>query len=396
MKVGIVLHNDIDVDVRVINQWNIFKKKSVDCYILCTGMSRAEDSERDVVRVATESAFYKFRFISASTLPLFKKFWRDQIIKRFQNSCVELLHVHDLYMAAPAVEAAKELNLPVVLDLHENYPEAFKKYSWTKKFPNKLFVNSDYWNKAELEALQSVNGIVALDENYRSGLQIKSKDHSHKIDAAVYPNVPDLSMFQEGKISHDKASDEFKIFYFGIVSYARFLHVASRAVKLLNEKGEKVRLVIAGNVIKSDQEYFKTEVLNEFVEHIPWIDLKDLGANVQCMDACISPIEKNAQHESGVANKVFQYMYFGKPVLVSNCIPQQRLIENENCGLVYEYRDNQALADHIKWLIDNPDGARQMGENGRNSILEKYNTGVLGNSLIDLYSKVLRRYSAKD
>ena len=34
---------------------------------------------------------------------------------------------------------------------------------------------------------------------------------------------------------------------------------------------------------------------------------------------------KNEQHESGVANKIFQYMWAGKPLIVSNCLPQQRM-----------------------------------------------------------------------
>ena len=97
---------------------------------------------------------------------------------------------------------------------------------------------------------------------------------------------------------------------------------------------------------------------------------------------------KNEQHESGIANKVFQYMLFERPAVVSNCIPQQKIIEEENCGLVYESNNEKDLAKKIIQLYENPNLCKQMGKNGKKAVLEKYNWENTSKNLIELYKTI--------
>ena len=71
------------------------------------------------------------------------------------------------------------------------------------------------------------------------------------------------------------------------------------------------------------------------INHIPWIDLSELPSYLNSIDICVCPLIKNAQHESGIANKIFQYLFGAKAIIASDCLPQQQLIESFNCGLVY-------------------------------------------------------------
>jgi glycosyltransferase involved in cell wall biosynthesis len=394
MKVGIVVHNDIDLDVRVSNQRSILTSSNIEICVLCTGNSKKEDDEPCIQRVNISSPKYKFFYISNSTTRFFNDFWTKRIGNFFKQNRVDILHVHDLFMAIPAVEAAKDLDIPIVLDLHENYPAAFRKYSWTKKFPHRLFVRSEYWDEVESTIIEKVNGLVVLDEVYIEHLKRKLNSQHFPISYCIYPNVPDLNQFKPGLNSESTAKDGvFRIFYFGIISAPRYLHIAKKAVQIINQSGKKARLVIAGNIIHGDQRYIKENVLGEHTDHIPWIDLSDLGKHIASMDVCISPIEKNAQHESGVANKVFQYMYFSKPLLVSNCDPQKRLVESTQCGLAYRYDDPQELANKISWMIDHPKETFEMGKNGRKAIVEKYNTETFGKEILKLYDAVASKNS---
>jgi glycosyltransferase involved in cell wall biosynthesis len=298
-------------------------------------------------------------------------------------------------MAIPAVEAAEDLKIPLVLDLHENYPAAFRKYSWTKKFPHRFFVRSKFWDKVESTILEKVNGLVVLDEVYIEHLKKKLQSSALPFSYCIYPNVPDLNQFKTELSAESSTNDDvFRIFYFGIISAPRYLHIAKRAVQLINQSGKKARLVVAGNIIHGDKQYISENVLGEDTDHIPWINLNELGKYIGPMDVCISPIEKNPQHESGIANKVFQYMYFSKPLLVSDCEPQKRLVELTRCGLAYKYDDPEELAQKISWMIDHPKERLEMGENGRKAIVEKYNTEVFGKEIIKLYDSVLSNTSA--
>ena len=49
------------------------------------------------------------------------------------------------------------------------------------------------------------------------------------------------------------------------------------------------------------------------------------------------------------------------------------------------------IADAIRYLLDHPDEARQMGENGRCAVKEEFNWGVEEKKLLSLYEEVLAK-----
>jgi len=76
-------------------------------------------------------------------------------------------------------------------------------------------------------------------------------------------------------------------------------------------------------------------------------------------------------------------MLGGKPVIASNCKPQQDLIEKHDCGLIFE---NMAeFRDAIIKLLNDKPLRERMGENGRKAILMEYNTAFIKKNLISLY-----------
>ena len=103
---------------------------------------------------------------------------------------------------------------------------------------------------------------------------------------------------------------------------------------------------------------------------------------------CLSPIIKNEQHESGVANKIFQYMLFEKPIIVSNCQPQVEIVKRHRCGLDFRSGDSNDLATKIESLINNPKLAAEMGKNGKNAVLSTYNTTAYTQDFEAFYIKV--------
>ena len=47
------------------------------------------------------------------------------------------------------------------------------------------------------------------------------------------------------------------------------------------------------------------------------------------------------------------------------------------------------IADAIRYLLDHPDEARQIGENGRRAVKEKFNWSVEEKKLLALYEDIL-------
>jgi len=386
----LILYNDVSVDARVLNQINILKEYYA-ISVLCTGKAPAKPdniSSIDVEYIDESSVFSRFAFMSNTTNSLFNKMWSSKINTFLKRKKADLVHAHDLYMLPSAFEAANALSIPIIVDLHENYKAAFPTYSWTNRFPQKLFVNHDHWKYVEETFLPKVNGIIVLSRNFQDDLISTISGITAQI-FAIYPNVPDLSFYKDQKIKKTIKDNVFRLFYLGVIGYSRGLHVASKAIQTLTSQGYKVELHIAGKVHKNDLEYFYNEVIGDHVIHIPWIHLDKLGDYLSDMDLGISPIFKNPQHDSGVANKVFQYMLFDKPVLVSDSLAQKNLVTSTGCGLVHQDQDYVDFAEKTLWFINNYEERQKMGKRGREAILEKYNTDTMGKELLKIYRSVI-------
>lgn len=89
--------------------------------------------------------------------------------------------------------------------------------------------------------------------------------------------------------------------------------------------------------------------------------------------------------------KMFEYMAAGIPVIASDFSLWREIIVGNQCGLCVDPMDPAAIARAIDHLVQHPDEARQMGENGRRAVIEKYNWSVEEAKLLDLYRQILKR-----
>jgi glycosyltransferase involved in cell wall biosynthesis len=111
-----------------------------------------------------------------------------------------------------------------------------------------------------------------------------------------------------------------------------------------------------------------------------------LPAYLEISDICIAPFHKNPQHESGVANKIYDYMLGKKPIIASNCKPQQMLIEKYECGLIFQ--NTTELKDSIIRLIDDSSLREKMGGKGYEAIIKYFNTEAVKENLINIYKTI--------
>jgi glycosyltransferase involved in cell wall biosynthesis len=86
--------------------------------------------------------------------------------------------------------------------------------------------------------------------------------------------------------------------------------------------------------------------------------------------------------------KMFEYMAAGIPVIASRFPLFRDIIEGGQCGLCVDPFDPKAIAAAIDYLVENPDLAKLMGENGRKAVLEKYNWAAQAVKLTDFYGVI--------
>ena len=110
-----------------------------------------------------------------------------------------------------------------------------------------------------------------------------------------------------------------------------------------------------------------------------------MQAYIENSQICVIPHVRSEQTDNSSPNKLFQYMYFKKPLISSDCKSLEKLILEENCGLIFKDRDSKDLANKIIKLYSNSDLRKQLGENGHNSVVSKYNWEATSEALRQIY-----------
>jgi glycosyltransferase involved in cell wall biosynthesis len=113
---------------------------------------------------------------------------------------------------------------------------------------------------------------------------------------------------------------------------------------------------------------------------------------VAASKAGLCPFLRNIHHDTTYSNKMFQYMYYGKPVIASNCTSQQNLIEQANCGFIFKAGDADDLVLSIKKLYAS-EAYPRLSSNARESVLETYNSEKGYTELLEIYNQAPKKSS---
>lgn len=96
-------------------------------------------------------------------------------------------------------------------------------------------------------------------------------------------------------------------------------------------------------------------------------------------------------HIEAQPNKIFEYMSAGIPLIASNFPLWKKIVEENRCGICVDPEDPKEIAWAMEYLISHELEASQMGENGRQAVLNKYNWGVQERELIRIYDHLARK-----
>ena len=65
------------------------------------------------------------------------------------------------------------------------------------------------------------------------------------------------------------------------------------------------------------------------------------------------------------------------------------MIDKYKCGIYVNPNDTHSIANAMKWLLENPKEAKEMGKNGRNLVETKLNWKFEVKKIILLYESLL-------
>jgi len=394
MRIGMILDKTFPPDPRVENEAISLVKKGHEVFLFCLKYSRNECDEVlkgiQVKRYKSNKFLYKLSAL-VYTVPFYTNSMKRKIQHFLEKHKIEAIHIHDIQIAEAVFMANKKLHLPTILDLHDNMPEIMKLYPHLQKFPGKQLISPKKWKKKEEEFINKATKIITVSQEFMDEVVNRTKIPKNKI--TLVPNTVQKSFYNNAVIDDliiNKYKNNFVVLYLGDTGLRRGLQTAIESLAVLKDKIPNIKLVIVGKsttdiLLKKQVSSLKLE---NYVDFQGWKNVTLFPSYIFASSVCISPLHRNMQHNVAYANKLFQYMSFAKPVLVSNATAQKNLIKKINAGLIHLEKNSEDFANKILQLYNNSELRDSLGKNGKQFIEEEFYWEKTSKKLIDLYTNL--------
>jgi glycosyltransferase involved in cell wall biosynthesis len=286
----------------------------------------------------------------------------------------EVYHFHDPELI-PVGLFLRALGKRVVYDVHEDVPRSLLHRSWLPRLlrrPVAMAAEVGEWFAARL-----FTGIAAA-----TPVIARRFPPDRTVLVQNFPVLAELILGGE-RLPAARRS----IVYLGSVSATRGAREMVEAIAKVRFRD--VRLVIAGEMsppsLLSDLERLPGW---ERVDYLGWQSRSGVRDILSQALAGIVVLQATKAYVVSQPIKLFEYMAAGIPIIASDFPLWRQWLVGHECGLFVRPDDIDAIAAAIEWIMEHPDAAARMGQNGRSIVLETFNWEVEEKRLLAFYQRL--------
>lgn len=267
-----------------------------------------------------------------------------------------------LTVGIPAMVLKWLKQIPYVFEVRDQWPKAPIEMGIIK---NKIAIKLLLW--LEKTIYKQSSAIVALSPGMAAGVgSVVGKEKS----ITVITNSSDTEVFRpdaDGSAARKEHgwADKFVLLHFGAMGKANGLgFVIDIAERLRGNDG--IHFVLVGDGHEKPALIRKVEQLR--LKNVQILDSKPKLELVKLIAACDVSMVIFAEFpvlEHNSANKLFDSLSAGKPVLLNYSGWQRKILEEEKAGFGCSQYDVDAFAERVLFLSSNRDRLEQMGRNAR-------------------------------
>ena len=377
----------------IVNYWHFEQEKASSRYrsfanVLCdkydlevvtSTFCHLTKKQRDENELSLDKLPYKMTLqyekgykknIGFDRIASYKQFGKNvqKYLEKRKKPDLIIVSVPSLSVADRVTKYANKNNIPVIVDIQDLWPEAFKMALSIPIVSDLLF----YPMKKQAERIYSrADKIMAVSDTYVArGLKCNKKDDKG-LSIYIGSDSKLISEKTEGVII-EKPNDEFWIGYVGALGHSYDIESVIKAIKLLQEQGiNNIKFIVMGEgVLRTQYEQFakETGVDAEFT------GLLEYGKMMKTLSACdlaVNPII--GKSVSTIINKVADYSAANVPVVnTQNSKEYRQLLDEYNAGINVENGNVEDLATAIKTLYFDEQKRNVMRENAKVMFDERF------------------------
>ncbi len=388
MKILMLLESEFPHDVRVENEITALMEAGHEIHLAC--LTRKGRPETDhfgdaVIHRRSVSPFIYKSSVASLILPFYFNFWRRYMSDLLSRERFDAIHVHDLPLSVIGAEIKERLGIPLVIDLHENWPELLSISQHTKTLLGRLLCRIKQWKAYEKKYLKYADRIIVVVSEAGERLRELSVPEQKIVVVSNTMNIQEFSG-REGS-ARDKQGKKILIYEGGITFHRGIQYVLYALEKIRPLAGDiEFRIVGTGKYEENLKKLSTRLGLNELVRFYGWQPQEKVYDLLGNADLAVIPHIKSPHTDTTVPHKLFHYMYAGIPILASDCTPIARIINETASGYIYQYDNIDELAGKIKSILISGSVSKQA--NGREWVIRKYNWDSDKKRLVELYNRL--------
>jgi glycosyltransferase involved in cell wall biosynthesis len=286
-------------------------------------------------------------------------------LKLHRRENFSIIHSHDLDTLLAGVALKRKTRLPLIYDAHEVYG-----YMLARRLPNWI-ASRFLWLEKKL--IRYVNHVISVDEIQKTYL-----DAITDKPITLVMNCKPLQLNHY----HAPSNEIFTVLYIG------GLHKGRSVTLLIDAVGEidGVRCVIGGIGSPKEVQVIADRCAAtrnaQFIGKVPMHDVIPLTCKADVVALILNPSDLN--NRDSLANKQFEAMVCGRPIICTKGTYSGNLTEQEKVGLTVEH-NKEALKEAIVRLRDDCGLREQLGRNALLAALTKYNWEKEEQALLEIY-----------
>ena len=301
----------------------------------------------------------------------------NQLVDFIASEQPDVVHLSNALLLGLAHKIKNELNIKVVCSLQDEDV-------WVDAMSNKY---QDYVWKLMGYKAKDVDAFVAVSQYFADLMQTKMEipnEKLHVVPIGVNPdhykiNEPNIEIPTIGYLSRRNKENGFEVLIDAFILLKK------------NSEFKQTRLKVTGGKTSDDKRFIKKQLKKleknniledvEFIENFKQENMNDFFKGLTVLSVPVLKGEAFGMYQ-------LESLASGIPIVQPKIGAFPEIIENTNGGVLFDPNYSRTLASKLEEVLSNTEALHIMSINGRKAVEEQYNTNILTERMISIYSKL--------